>query len=1142
MTKYDFNKLLEPQEFESLAKDILEIRENKVFEIFGEGKDDGIDLRCQKESEVIIAQVKRISNFATLKSKLIKNESVKVKKQNPNRYILIVSISLSTKQKDEIKAIFGDYIKNTGDIISGYEINSMLGSEEYKKVEITYYQLWINSSNVMQQLLQEEINNDIYVQSRYELNEIQKASNIYVKNEDFEKVKNKVIKNKVVLICGEAGIGKTTLARNLCAYFMNKNRAIQFAYVKSASELLRVYKEEKSQIFLMDDFWGSRFDSNLKETEESKLKLVIDEINKSKNKILILTSREYILQQGYAEFPELEEFFDKYKFKLNVENYSELFKAKILFRHLEKSQLEARAIYQIAENYQRIIQNINYNPRIIENYIEYVLEREEEIDNYLYDFMTYLENPNKLWKEIFEKQSEGGQIIAILMLFGENGNKKEEIKSFFFNYLDNDLSVRAKKKHFDKYVSQLEDTIIEIHQFPSENRIDSYLMFKNPSFETYVFEYFKEHLDEHAKTIIKSTSNLNDLLYLYGFWDGINNKNDFIYKYEVMKLEDINTEYKNLIMERIVDDYDKLKFQDLEEYGYKEGEKNFLKKLIIVMNFYNQNQNKALKKVIIQKIKKVIEDIKKLTINYDDSFSVPELLQKSIDYNIYSEFDIKQILDCIWNSIKFANQINILNDFKRECPIEFAEYYKKIKREEIVNKIINLTLSNAKYFVKNKNDIALEELMVTIIPGLFNNYKIKYQDWYLDKFYEITGKKLLEEIAKFEDEDNYEIIYPDEETRKFFEEKKKIQKHEENIIKIEKERLIENCYNILSKEAVKAYAEEVIENSKIVEKLLSFYNNYDAEYIRAFFDRERSLKLLINYIKEKNAVSKNSKDFFEGLIEYIIKNYEINQKDINILEQIAYEKFKEGTKTIFESELELKFDFETINKFLDSGLIYCIGKKFFFQTRYIHIYMALNVMIKNNETLENIYFNYLENWNNYFCNHTRNICSIYSDIDIKRFNEEFLIPQLKSFTKKVNDKNWLKISKNIIEFLKMEITFVVEKSEARIQFSSLKNSIELMALEYIGMNVLEGIIDKLKVEKVRDTWSVFLIETGIKKYKLDFAREFNYYGELTVSERLEISKYLYKVYLKAVEIIKEFESGEMEKDYRERLGGEGISQ
>ena len=65
--------------------DVLDIRESEDFEVFGEGKDSGIDGRAENKKGKIIVQAKICNySFNVLLRKLQKEELPKVRKLKPN--------------------------------------------------------------------------------------------------------------------------------------------------------------------------------------------------------------------------------------------------------------------------------------------------------------------------------------------------------------------------------------------------------------------------------------------------------------------------------------------------------------------------------------------------------------------------------------------------------------------------------------------------------------------------------------------------------------------------------------------------------------------------------------------------------------------------------------------------------------------------------------------------------------------------------------------------------------------------------------------------------------------------------------------------------------------------------------------------
>lgn len=99
------------------------------------------------------------------------------------------------------------------------------------------------------------------------------------------------------------------------------------------------------QIFYYDDFLG---ETHLTKNEDSSLITFINRINKSKNKKLILTAREYILQQSKLLYEKIEKF-DFKKCIIDLKNYTNKIKADILYSHLYFSELPQEYAYVLFE-------------------------------------------------------------------------------------------------------------------------------------------------------------------------------------------------------------------------------------------------------------------------------------------------------------------------------------------------------------------------------------------------------------------------------------------------------------------------------------------------------------------------------------------------------------------------------------------------------------------------------------------------------------------------------------------------------------------------------------------------------------------------------------------------------------------------
>lgn len=284
MADYDF-KILQPSEFECFSRDLLQVRENIFIESFADGRDKGIDLRfAYNKDKTCIVQCKRYKEWKELKN-CLKEEVEKVKKLDPQRYILTTSVDLSVGQKDEILGMFATYIQNAADVLGRKDLNNLL--KQHKEIEQNYHKLWLASTNVLNLILNRATVN----WSQFELEKVEHDISLYVENESLNKALEILKGNHYVIISGIPGIGKTTLARML-VYTTLAQGSEEFVYVtEGMDEAAKMYEKEKRQVFFYDDFLGSNSFILQSAGFENKLITFIEKVKKSKNTLFIL-SRE----------------------------------------------------------------------------------------------------------------------------------------------------------------------------------------------------------------------------------------------------------------------------------------------------------------------------------------------------------------------------------------------------------------------------------------------------------------------------------------------------------------------------------------------------------------------------------------------------------------------------------------------------------------------------------------------------------------------------------------------------------------------------------------------------------------------------------------------------------------------------------
>lgn len=451
MNDYDFTSLND-KEFESLCVDLISKVEDSRIERFKPGKDSGVDGRFFGDSDAeIIIQCKHWakSGLKALINHLKKIEIYKVRNLNPQKYIFTTSLELSRKNKKVIKSIFSPYINTESDIFGREDLNDLLF--KHPEIEQKHYKLWISSTNVITTLL----NSAIMGRSRFKIDQIKELSSIYVKTANHEKALEKLESLHSVIITGEPGIGKTTLADHLCLYYLLKN--YQFYFIEnSISEAESVYNRKEKQVFYFDDFLGRNYLSALNRHEDSHVINFMKRVKKNNYKRFILTSRTTILNQGkrLSDLFEIENI-RRNEYELNIKSLSTFDKAKILYNHIWFSDLDEAYIGEIykEKRYKVIIKHRNFNPRLI----SFITDSQKVFDVPPATYWTYIENtlnnPADIWGHVYDNQlDENARAIVSLVVFNGKIIKESNLKTAFL-YLINEGNADSPQYGISEYYS-----------------------------------------------------------------------------------------------------------------------------------------------------------------------------------------------------------------------------------------------------------------------------------------------------------------------------------------------------------------------------------------------------------------------------------------------------------------------------------------------------------------------------------------------------------------------------------------------------------------------------------------------------------------------------------------------------------------
>ena len=647
--EYDYSKLND-REFEILAASVIAKEHNIKVETFKSGRDGGIDGRfwIEEKKEGIVQCKHYLSTpYSQLISKLKNEELDKVKKLNPSKYIFVTSKTLSRINKKEILNIFKPFIQDESDIWGQEDLNSFLSKKENQDVVERNYKLWITSTSVLDIL----INNAIKGRSQFTIREIEEKSYRYVVTANHNKGFKILEENNVIILTGEPGIGKTTLADNLAILYIAKG--YEFCDIEeNISEAESLYRENdhKKILFYCDDFLGSNIYDAINNKKDSHIVKFINRIRKDNSKKFILTSRTNILNKAYS----LSHIFQNLKireneFLLTIENLTNIDKAKILYNHIYHSRLPKEFIDVIYKDkrYRHIIKHRNFNPRIIEFITDSSVIGDINSENYWTYILQSLNNPEVIWEGYFQDQTDDFlRALTFLTVFNNGKISEENLRDSYNTYL------RIHPLNFGDNSDKSFESVRKLatKSLLNRNHIDDekyeYVLF-NPSIADFVLSAYSNEIDLICN-ILKS----------------LNSEASIDYLHTLLRNNKINKNYTSRILENLFDFFFESKLKD-EDW-------DFLIALSYI-DFFDDIINKRLEtflNIIINADKPSGERLWELLFILKEfepkiKFQNFEFLYGFID-DVYDEDTLKRLLDFVdENDINDENilmQINVLLD------------------------------------------------------------------------------------------------------------------------------------------------------------------------------------------------------------------------------------------------------------------------------------------------------------------------------------------------------------------------------------------------------------------------------------------------------------------------------------------------
>lgn len=415
MPEYDFNQL-SPHDLEALTRDLLQARWGVHLESFKMGRDGGIDLRYASGPAKIIVQVKHYlrTGFSGLLRDLEK-EAVKVRQLAPSRYVLVTSVPLSPINKNAIMHIIGPDFLQLADIVGADDLNNLL--DQHPNIEGRHYKLWLASRGVLDRV----INNAVVTRSEFKAQQVYEQAKRYVVSDAYPKALKMLAEERVVIIAGAPGVGKTTLA-DLILYAHLEQGYQAVLIQRDVEEGEKVFQPGLRQIFYFDDFMGATFVGDRAVGSSSSDRVLLNFIamvRATPDARLVLTTREHIYANALGRSERLRHAgLNDIRVVLGMPSYNTMQRARILYNHLYFSDLPYAYRDELLRDdfYLRIVKHQKFNPRLIEWLSSYRRLKHVPVERYRNFIGDLLHDASEIWQHAYEQEiSESGRSVLLAM-------------------------------------------------------------------------------------------------------------------------------------------------------------------------------------------------------------------------------------------------------------------------------------------------------------------------------------------------------------------------------------------------------------------------------------------------------------------------------------------------------------------------------------------------------------------------------------------------------------------------------------------------------------------------------------------------------------------------------------------------------